>query len=437
MLTTITLPYTTDQLRCYQAYCKLPGFVLLESSDTIRGRYDILSAYPYDGLVGFYDASELKTFVESVCQKSGSSHHESSLPFQGGIIGFVTYDYAVEQCKLGREKLPQLATVPLVSMQCYDWAIVVDHWCQKVTLVSANRRSETADLLKEMQQRWFDVSDACYFEVTKSFSPLITQTDYQEAFANIHHALRLGRAYQVNYTQPFLAEYQGDPWAMYARVSRQNPVPFSAYIHQPQFDILSFSPERFLLMEGDRLLTSPIKGSARRSSDPLQDTALRLELEQSAKNRAENVMIVDLLRNDLGRIARPGSVQVEVLCEIQSFRSVHHLVSDISAQGLPHLSPIEVFLSCFPGGSITGAPKLEAMRIIQEHECFARGIYCGSIGYFSHHGRFDTSIAIRTAVASHGQLQLSAGGGIVIDSSWEEEYQECHTKIEAICRSLT
>lgn len=189
-------------------------------------------------------------------------------------------------------------------------------------------------------------------------------------------------------------------------------------------------------MDKDKLLTSPIKGTEKRSSDPQRDELLRNSLLASSKNQAENVMIVDLLRNDLGKIAKPGSVHVRDLCAVESYQAVHHLVSNIEAIALEDQSMMDVFSACFPGGSITGAPKLEAMRIIAEQEAYARGVYCGSIGYFSRHGRFDSNIAIRTVVAREKILHMAAGGGIVIDSNWEDEYLECFTKIAAIINGL-
>ena len=248
----------------------------------------------------------------------------------------------------------------------------------------------------------------------------------------IHSELIKGRAYQVNYTQPFLAEYRGDPWEMYKRVRVSNPVPYAAFMRCEEGDLLSFSPERYLTMDHGVVSTSPIKGTSRRSSNPVEDEQLRQLLLNSSKNRAENVMIVDLLRNDLGKYAKPGSVRVTSLCELQSFNSVHHLVSHIQAEYEQCVTPLEVFASCFPGGSITGAPKRESMRIIGEQERYGRGVYCGSMAYFSAHGRFDSNIAIRTITAKAETLYLSAGGGIVIDSHWEDEYRECFTKIAAI-----
>lgn len=328
---------------------------------------------------------------------------------------------------------PLLKDTPLVDLCLYDWAIITDHHLKEVHLVINHHLSTNPSHEDEIRTRWFHKSsDRKPFVLQTPFVPLINQIDYQHAFQAIHRDLTKGRAYQVNYTQPFLASYQGDSWGMYAQIKRKNPVPFSAFLRTNSADILSFSPERFLTIDKGHVFTSPIKGTAKRSENPIEDEQLRMALQSCTKNRAENIMIVDLLRNDLGRFAKTGSVQVTALCEPQSYHSVHHLVSDIRAQCTDNTTPLQAFLACFPGGSITGAPKQEAMRIINEHERYARGVYCGSIAYFSTHGRMDSSIAIRTITATKNQLYLAAGGGIVIDSQCEDEYQECFTKIAAL-----
>lgn len=308
---------------------------------------------------------------------------------------------------------------------------------KKISLFAANTRPETAELAKEVLAIWqrnFTETDS--FILKQEFAPLVTKEAYQDAFQAIYQDLRRGRSYQVNYTQAFKARYQGDVWELYKKIIKNNPVPYSAFLRFPETEILSFSPERFLMMDQRKVLTAPIKGTEKRSLNPQEDEWLRKRLLASSKNNAENVMIVDLLRNDLGKIAEPGSVKVRDLCVVESYQAVHHLVSHIEALCLENKTMMEVFAACFPGGSITGAPKLEAMRIIAEQEAYARGLYCGSIGYFSRHGRFDTNIAIRTVVARQETLHLAAGGGIVIDSNWEDEYQECFTKIAAIVNGL-
>jgi para-aminobenzoate synthetase component I len=421
----------------YQNFSNLPGFVLLESADKTRGRYDIFSAYPYDRIVLKNNASDVSAFRESFKERLTVRESVGDLPFQGGAIGYIAYDFGARLLGIESPAQGTLEDMPLLDLGLYDWAIIVDHHLKKVTFFSANEHPSTTGILEEVMYLWKKVDgSSATSSFDSEFSPLISKFEYKASFDAIHRNLKEGRAYQANFTQPFHAAFDGNAWELYERISLKNPVPFSAFMRTNDADILSFSPERFLMHDNGYLLTSPIKGSIGRSLNPEDDERLKHQLHSSVKNRAENIMIVDLLRNDLGKIAKPGSVNVSSLCEVQSFSAVHHLVSDVEAICRPELHFSEPFFSCFPGGSITGAPKLEAMKIIQEQERYARGIYCGSIAYFSHHGRFDSNIAIRTITAKEGILHLAAGGGIVIDSQWEDEYRECYTKIAAIIDGL-
>lgn len=435
-LTLTPLTYSDDLIANYQALSDLPGFVLLESSDKQRGRYDIVTALPYDSLTVLRDSANIHDAFKQLQSMLPSRTSACDLPFQGGAIGYIAYDLG--EILAGISSKPHIANdMPIIDMRFYDWAIVVDHQIKCVNLVAANDKSETAAHIDEVQARWQRGSvSAAPFILQQAFTPLIKEREYQQAFNAIHQELTRGRSYQVNYTQPFLGQYSGDPWEMYKRVRAKNPVPYSAFLRTADGDIVSFSPERFLTMNQGIVLTSPIKGTTKRSADPVLDEQLKASLIASTKDQAENVMIVDLLRNDLGKFAEPGSVKVTGLCQVQSYNAVHHLVSNIEARCPSSTTPIQVFQACFPGGSITGAPKREAMRIINEQEPFARGVYCGSIGYFSVHGRFDSNIAIRTLIAKEETLYLSAGGGIVIDSNWQDEYRECFTKIAAIVNHM-
>lgn len=431
-----TLPYESDLIAHYQILSDLPGFALLESSDKQRGRYDILTAYPYHRIQVGRDKNAIQSAFKNLKSMLVPVDNKCNLPFQGGAIGYIAYD--VGEILAGIDSKPHpLNDIPVINLSLYDWAIVVDHQCKSVTLVAANTQPETTTLVQEIKERWQGACEKAFsFILRQAFTPLVSEQDYHHAFNAIHENLRHGRSYQVNYTQPFLGHYEGSTWEMYKRIRAKNPVPYAAFLHWNEEDIISFSPERFIKVENGYVLTSPIKGTAKRSVDPIIDKQLRDALMASSKDHAENVMIVDLLRNDLGKFAIPGSVKVTSLCEIQSFNSVHHLVSDIEAQYSPDISPLQIFEACFPGGSITGAPKLESMRIINEHEPYGRGVYCGSVVYFSSHGSFDSNIAIRTITAKEESLYLSAGGAIVIDSKWQDEYRECFTKIAAIVKSI-
>ncbi|RUR12807.1 aminodeoxychorismate synthase component I [Legionella sp. km772] len=432
----IELNYSANLHQHYQNLCDLPGFVLLESGDRHWGRYDIIAAYPYERKILPSNANNQLALLSDLREllKGNTSSYE--LPFQGGAIGYITYDLGAELMGLASKTQTLLDTMPLLHLGFYDWCIIVDHYLKKTVLYAAHHHSQTKEQIKEVLGLWNKTGTTKQFRLMNEFTPLMTKEQYKTSFAEIKKALREGRSYQVNFTQAFQAQYEGSSWAMYHNISKANPVPFAAFLHFDNEDVLSFSPERFLLHEEGKLLTSPIKGTIKRSNNLEEDERLKVELASSAKNRAENVMIVDLLRNDLGKIAVTGSVEVSKLCEIQSYNSVHHLVSDVEAQCLANTSVLDLFLSCFPGGSITGAPKLESMRIINELEPHRRGVYCGSVVYFSRHGRFDSNIAIRTLVAKNNILHLAAGGGNVIDSDCEDEYRECYLKIKAIINGL-
>ena len=431
------LKYSAFLFEYYQKLCHLPGFVLLESTDKARGRYDILSAYPYDVLTIDKQKSCTNSVLSKLQEKIIPYHSSLDLPFQGGAIGFFSYDLACHIADIIIKPQPGLMTMPMMQVGLYDWAIIVDHFLKKITVFSANTQTNTEKVVEDVLLRWQSPSTSKHdFILETIFSPLISKSAYQEAFYAIHADLTQGRCYQVNYTQPFNAHFTGDSWAIYKQIKASNPVPYSAFIRSEDADILCFSPERFIQMDNGHLLTSPIKGTARRVLNSEQDNAVAKELQACPKNRAENVMIVDLMRNDFGKIAKPGSVKVEALCELERYKAVHHLVSHVTAECQDKFSLVDAFLSCFPGGSITGAPKLESMRVISEQEEYARGVYCGSIGYFSNHGRFDTNIAIRTITASNNMLYLAAGGALIIDSKCEEEYLECFTKIAGILKGL-
>ena len=433
----LTLDYFPLMQEYYQKLRHLPGFVLLESTDRSQARYDLVSAYPYERIRIDHQTQNVSEVLSSLREVLTVQASVADLPFQGGAIGYISYDLGAQLVGIESSAQPSLETMPLLDLGLYDWAIIVDHQCKKVTLFAANTQPSTAAILDEILSLWNGRQDEPSKAIlTSDFMPLISQNEYQDAFDSIYHSLIKGRCYQTNLTQPFHAKYEGDSWAFYQKISRKNPVPFSAFLRTQDADILSFSPERFLLYDEGELRTSPIKGTIGRSADPIEDQRLINELLASEKNKAENVMIVDLLRNDLGKIAKPGSVRVTSLCAIESYNSVHHLVSTIEAQCIDSIHPLDAFLSCFPGGSITGAPKIESMQIINQEESYGRGVYCGSIGYFSRHGYFDTNIAIRTVTAKNNLLHLAAGVGIVIDSNCEDEYRECFIKIAAIINGL-
>jgi len=247
-----------------------------------------------------------------------------------------------------------------------------------------------------------------------------------------------GDIFQANVSQRLQAPLAGSALELYHRMRRHNPAPFAAYLDFGDLVIASSSPERFLRVDGARRVeTRPIKGTRPRGLGPEHDAALALALAESAKDQAENVMIVDLLRNDLSRVCRPGTVRVPELFALEQYQTVHHLVSTVVGELAPEHDPVDLLRAAFPGGSITGAPKVRAMQIIAELEPTQRGVYCGAIGYVSLTGALDTSIVIRTYLVLGRDVYFQVGGGIVADSDPEQEYRETLDKAGGLIAALT
>lgn len=333
------------------------------------------------------------------------------------------------------EALPQLAQadikLPDMAVGIYDWALIADHHQQKLTLLSYG----------DVEQRWQwlnqqRVVPQSPFALTGNWQANMTRQQYGEKFRRIQSYLRSGDCYQINLAQRFSAPYQGDEWQAFQQLSASNRAPFSAFLRLPANAVLSVSPERFLWLADRQIQTRPIKGTLPRLVDAALDAEQAQKLANSPKDRAENLMIVDLLRNDIGRVAEPGSVKVPELFVVEPFPAVHHLVSTITATLPANRSASELLRACFPGGSITGAPKVRAMEIIEELEPQRRNAYCGSIGYLSVCGTMDTNITIRTLIAENGRINCSAGGGIVADSQEQAEYQETFDKVGRILPQL-
>ncbi|EKB18985.1 aminodeoxychorismate synthase, component I [Aeromonas veronii AMC34] len=356
------------------------------------------------------------------------------LPFIGGALGLFGYD-------LGRrfERLPVQAAadiaVPDMAVGIYDWALLRNVATGDWQLVHWGDEAGLAKRLAWLEQQ--QTKPAPAFALQGAWQSNMSRAEYGEKFARIQEYLAAGDCYQINLTQRFSAPYQGDEWQAYCLLATANKAPFSAFIRLPESALLSLSPERFLLLDGRHIETKPIKGTRPRHPDPATDRQVALELAQADKDRSENLMIVDLLRNDIGRVSRPGSVSVPHLFAVESFPAVHHLVSTIHGELDARWQGVDLLRACFPGGSITGAPKIRAMEIIEELEPQRRNAYCGSIGYLSQHGRMDTSICIRTLIAEAGRLHCWAGGGIIADSDADSEYQETYDKVARILPPLS
>jgi len=446
------LPYRADSATLFEAVAAEPWSMLLDSgaAGAVHGRHDLVVADPTATLVTRGD--------ETLIDRRGTCSHSHEdpfallrtllgdaaravpgLPFAGGAVGYFAYDL-VRRLERIREIVRDGAGIPDMAVGIYDWAVVVDHETRRTRLVGAGRDPRTRERWSELRRRFATPAAApaaAPFRVTGEARANFDRAGYRAAFDRVHAYLRAGDCYQVNLAQRFEVPAHGDAWSAFRHLRGINPAPFAAYLHTPGARVLSVSPERFLQVAPDGYVeTRPIKGTRPRSEDPARDRALAGELATSAKDRAENVMIVDLLRNDLGRVCVPGSVHVPRLFEIESFPTVHHLVSTVAGRLAPGRHALDLLRASFPGGSITGAPKIRAMEIIEELEPNRRGVYCGAIGYIGFDGAMDTNIAIRTLVHAAGMARFWAGGGIVIDSDADAEYQETFDKAASMLRLL-
>ena len=322
----------------------------------------------------------------------------------------------------------------LVPMLLYEMSVPVADAC----LVSHGFHPETRNQLAELCALFDEpaVEVSSYFALTSPIRSNMNFEEYAQAFHQVKHYITEGDCYQVNLAQRFSAQAKGDGWLAYLKLRQISPAPFMAYMNFGAMQVLSGSPERFLQVVANHVETRPIKGTRPRSKDAVQDQQYAAALQASVKDKAENLMIVDLLRNDISKNCKTGSVKADKLFQLQSFANVHHLVSFVSGVLQAGKTAIDLLRGCFPGGSITGAPKLRAMQIIDELEPNRRGVYCGAIGYIGFDGNMDTNIAIRTAVYANGEISFYAGGGIVADSVLDKEYAETLDKASSLLASL-
>ena len=439
------LPYQRDSCAIFERIRDLPCPALLDSAfpHAGRGRFDIIVANPLTNtprLIGPQTTQSLTNWFAEL-----SSFHRDQwaelqmpaeeIPFCGGLLGYLGYDLGLPLNHVTAAPDTVLLNMP-ARLEAYEWAIIQDHLLEKAVLVTlpSVAAKDRNDLLWRM--RGLAPSTTSIFTLQQPFSSNLSPEQYQRAFNRIQTYIRAGDCYQVNLAQRFRAPYEGDPWCAYQQLRSVAAAPWSAYMDYGEEVVLSLSPERFLRVQGQHVETSPIKGTRPRHADPKADALAISDLRSSDKDRAENLMIVDLLRNDLGKNCVPGSIHVDQLFELQSFATVHHLVSTISGELQRDLGPFELLRDSFPGGSITGAPKRRAMEIIDELEADARRLFCGSVLYVSADGRMDSNIAIRSLLCQQGQIDCWAGGAIVADSDWQQEYQETFDKVGAFLNTL-
>ena len=436
------LPYLANPADYFAAIRHAPGAVLLDSGRPTadRGRYDLMSAWPQAELTLQPDESGrdfLQRLRDSLKQLGNAALPDAyELPFAGGLIGYLSYDFGRQL-----EQLPAHARddlhLPDARLGLYAWALVTDHQAATSQLVfhPSLEPAQRDRLIQLFSQPAPQLNGP--FSLKQPMQPDISASQYEQALRKIHDYIQAGDCYQVNYTQRFSAQCEGDAWTAYCALRQACPTPFSGFMSLPDDNaILSLSPERFVRVSHDQVETRPIKGTRPRGKNSVEDEANAAELLASAKDRAENLMIVDLLRNDLGRTCRTGSVRVPELFTLESYPNVHHLVSSVVGELADGKDALDLIGDSFPGGSITGAPKIRAMQIIDELEPTRRSLYCGSLLYLDVRGEMDSSIAIRSLLVKDGRVSCWGGGGIVADSDWQDEYQESITKVKVLLDTL-
>jgi para-aminobenzoate synthetase component 1 len=445
----------------------LPHALFLDSAAAhpSLGRYSYVTADPFAWFAGRGSsaAGQFKRLANSLSQYRCEASPDLP-PFQGGAAGLFGYDLCHQFERLPYPKRDEFE-VPDLAVGLYDWVVAFDHvknqaWLKSTGFpeIDERRRSRRANQrLRSIGQLLQSSARSVTGPYTSTHSSALTvgelhpqhailgrlgvtsNFDHASYLSTVRHALEYihaGDCYQVNLAQRLLHPATVAPIELYRRLRERNPAPFAGYFDASEFVIAGASPERFLHVHHGEVETRPIKGTRSRGATPAEDQAQIMELLVSPKDRSENVMIVDLLRNDLGRVCRYGSVRVPAVCRLESYRTVHHLVSEVRGVLQPSMGPIDLLRAAFPGGSVTGAPKIRAMEIIAELEPTARGPYCGSLGYIGFDGAMDTNILIRSFTIGRGWVQFPVGGGIVADSDPEREYEETWHKAEGLFRAL-
>jgi para-aminobenzoate synthetase component 1 len=442
-----------------------PQPALLESGQSFgeAGRWSVLAAYPR--LVWEATDCRWSSHTDSGAVESGEGDVLSALgrllrrfelanvadqpdpslpPFQGGMIGYVGYDLAPLIERLPR-RLPRDSRMPDIRLALYDTAVIVDNRTARARLWAWDLLGEGRPAALRRCRGWRKAIDRAFrspraaSSVTGSLEPTSSSFDRESYVATVRRILEFiaaGDVFQVNLSQRLVTHGRREPLELYLRLKEKSPAPFAAFLHWKDLAVVSASPESFYQTRGDILVTRPIKGTRQRGVDPDDDSRLAAELLAAPKDRAELTMIVDLERNDLGRVCQYGSVVVRDPLSIESFAQVHHLVATIEGRLRPDAGPVDVIRALFPGGSITGAPKIRAMEIIDELERNRRSLYTGAIGYLSRGGSSAFNIAIRTILVEGDRASFQVGGGIVADSDPEAEYEETLAKGRGLLAAL-
>ena len=405
-------------------------------------RFDIITSNPIKKII-FKDASvllvenenftkELDTCPFDLLREIMSNYKREpvdDIPFCGGAIGHIAYDYGKELHQI--KSLNKSLNFPSFAFGIYDWAVIYDYHKKKAFIIYHENNAVIKNISNySPKEKKSNSKDS--FKITSSCESNMNYALYEMKLMKILEYIKAGDCYQVNLAQRFSLAYEGDEYNLYQQLNKTFSSPYSVYFNSHNGKILSFSPERFLSIKNNIIETKPIKGTRPRSDNPIIDKNNIDDLKSSEKDMAENLMIVDLLRNDLSINCKKGTVKVDKLFEIETFANVHHLVSTITGEIDESSNIYNLIRDAFPGGSITGAPKLRAMEIIEELEPDERSIYCGSIGYISFDEKTDLNISIRSMLSINNNLYFWGGGGIVYDSDIRSEYNETISKVKPL-----
>ncbi|WP_033069613.1 aminodeoxychorismate synthase component I [Thalassospira australica] len=444
-------PYI-EPVDAYGAFASFADSHFLDSGDRDRFSYIVVS--PFHKLTAKNGQVELDGFavpgnpfavLADLMARYVQETHSDLPPFQGGAVGYFGYELAHQTEELPRADNDWLS-MPDMAVGIYDLVIAFDQQERRMWLVSTGLPEKTGPARKQRAQDRLalvkkylrlarpltDFPNAPHRPEVAGWKSNFDRAGYEESVQKVIDYIYAGDIFQANLSQRFRAEYRNDSiperFGLYRRLRDISPAPFGAFLNFGNVAVLSNSPERFLKVSNSHIETKPIKGTRPRGETPLSDAELAQELMLSAKDRSENIMIVDLLRNDISKVSKAHTVQTPAICALESYANVHHLVSTVTGELMDGKTPIDALRACFPGGSITGAPKIRAMEIITELENTTRGAYCGAIGYIGFDGTMDTNIAIRTLCVNAGKMAFNVGGGIVADSDPAMEYDETLVK---------
>lgn len=433
-------------------HCREDAVFLDSSLKNQLGRYSIIGLSPYLKLVKGEDhftvngqickEMSFEDYVKDYLKRH-REENDTPLPLVSGAIGYFSYDYGRKKEKVP-SRHPKEIEIPDCILVFYDNFIIEDHQSRRLSLIANSHGQDASAGMEAMTSLLAKAADDKDYSDTLKIHPLVppdvranfSRHDYMEAVDRMIQYIIEGDIYIANMTQQLQIASSVKPFDFFSRLRKKNPSPFGGYFNYGDFQVVSASPERFLKMTRGQIQTRPIKGTRKRGSTAEEDAALKRELENSGKDKSELLMIVDLERNDLNRVCVPGSVKVDELFSVETYATVFHLIANVTGTLEPELTVMDLLEAAFPGGSITGAPKLRAMEIIDELEHSRRNLYTGSMGYLSLDGDCDFNIVIRTALYQKGIYHIGAGGGITFESDLAFEYEETLQKAKALLEIL-